>query len=154
MNIPQMPMQNQGLMNTAYVQLYDILDRVPPDLPLNTTIKDIRGMIPSVIYANNWRYVFYFEGGCGCPLTTAINERQFRRIAGRSWTGQLVCKEHLRMCHKCRVGLCVFGNPDGFFLDDGESKRFLCTPHFEEETKSLKRWNFFNGFLEGFFGGE
>ena len=150
------PRPQSQMMSSGYVVLNDIMRYVPPDIPSHMPVDVILGFIPATTYVNGWRYTVLFEGGCGCYLTTAIQDKQFARPTGRSWTDQIICKRHRRTCRSCGVTLCITGIPDGFMLDpnDGSKPFFLCTPHFEEESKLLKRRQFWSGFWNGFFGGE
>ena len=159
MNRSQLPQYHNFIPNDAfkilssgYVLLDDIVRWVPPNLPPDMPVENILGFAPATINIDGWRYTVVFEGGCGCNLTLAIGDRQFRRPAGRSWSGKMVCKPHLQECHSCGRILCMSGNPDGFMFDpkDGSSPYPLCTEHHKEESKSLK-WQLF---WKGFFGGK
>ena len=156
MNKFQMPMQQPPfqLLSSGYVVLSDIMRFIPPNISANMPIDAIQGFIPSSVYTNGWHYTVIFEAGCGCYLTTAIGDKQFARPVGRSWTGQMMCKYHRKTCKSCGVTLCISGRPDGFVFDpqDGQKPYYLCTPHFEEQSKDLKKSQFWSGFWKGLLG--
>ncbi len=108
---------------------------------------NITGEITVVDYQDDFEVRGLIESGCGDLVSLDPNERQFPRLAGRSYTSQSVCRRHLRICESaCGRVLCIAGNADGFLFDDGSTKKWLCIDHYNEAVEEWKKKQFNQGF--------
>ena len=153
-NIP--PQQPFQMLSSGHIVLEDIIRYIPPNYLPGMPVDAIKGLIPSTVYIDGWHYTAIFDGGCGHYLTTAPNDKQFPRLAGNSWTGQLICSKHMRTCALCGLSLCTSGRADGLKLDlqNGLGPLWYCTPHYKEEAEKLESRIFRGDLLRGFLGGE